>query len=779
MRFNELLTGIREDIAVKLYGDDLDVLADKAEEISRLVSGIRGVAGVKAEATRGLPQITVHYDRNELGRYGLNIKDLNDVVQTAFSGGIAGVIYEGERMFDLVVRLDERHRKSISDIRNLYVNTPGGSQIPLSEVADISYRPGPMQISRDNTNRRTYVGINVEGRDVKSLVEEIRQVLNEKLDLPPGYYIRYGGAFENLERATKRLTLVVPLALILIFLLVFFAVKSFPQTLMICIAIPFAAIGGIYSLYLREMHFSISAGVGFIVLFGVAVLNGLILVNGFNALKREGTLSLDEIIKRGSVRRLRPILLTATVDILGFLPMAVSTSAGAEVQRPLATVVIGGMITSTFLTLVVLPVLYRMMNHHRRRSASRISTSALSPLIIVAGLACSGKASAQETGITLQQALERAGDHYPSLKAASLEIDRQTALKKSAYDLGITSVYTGSEETGNGMPGVRNQIGVAQEGIDLFGIAAKNRLGETRQKQAATKMEVTRRALVRDVSIAWYRAWIARRQWQMNLQLDSVYARFAMAAELRYRTSQTSKVEFLAAKAKYQELSLRIRESESMYRASLAVLNQYLMYPPDARLNVCDNCGDDSIRLNIFPVQDSIVSGPLPELYRSGPDIARAEWKAGRTGYFPKLDLGYALQSVDGLGGFYSWQAGFSVPLLFFSQSAKTKAARIEADIADQQYRQRMLELNASYREMINRYNTLVHILTYYRDEALPLAMEQMNAANLGYRLGNIDYIQFIQNMESAMKTRDDYLKRLADYYQVKEELKYISEINE
>jgi len=383
MRFNELLTGIREDVAIKLYGDDLNMLADKAEEISGLIAGIEGIEGIKAEATRGLPQITVKYNRTKLGQYGLKIKDLNTVVETAFSGGVAGVIYEGERMFDLVVRLDEAHRQSIDDLRNLFVNTPDGNQVPLKEVAEISYQPGPMQISRDNTNRRTYVGINVEGRDIKSLVEEIQQTLDEKLELPSGYYIRYGGAFENLERASKRLTLVVPLALALIFMLVFFAIKSFKQTLMIYVAIPFAAVGGIFSLYLRDMPFSISAGVGFIVLFGVAVLNGLVLISGFNELKEEGKLSIGEIIKQGSLRRIRPIFLTASTDILGFLPMAISTSAGAEVQRPLATVVIGGMLTSTLLTLVVLPILYKMVESGKTKlKVPKLNTTVIAVLLI-------------------------------------------------------------------------------------------------------------------------------------------------------------------------------------------------------------------------------------------------------------------------------------------------------------------------------------------------------------------------------------------------------------
>ncbi len=358
MRFNELLTGIREDLAVKIYGEDLDILAKKAKEIEKLIANIKGVGDLHAEATQGLPQITVEYDRRKTGRYGLQIADLNELIKTAFSGSTAGVVYEGEKRFDIVVRLSNNQRKNINDIKNLFVDLPDGNQIPLEEVANVSYKPGPMQISRDNTNRRTYVGINVRGRDVKSLVGEIQQKLDAELKLPPGYYIRYGGAFENLERATAKLQVVVPIVLIIIFLLVFIAIKSFKQTLMIYIAIPLAAVGGIISLYLRDMPFSISAGVGFIVLFGVAVMNALVLISGFNELRSQEHLSLKDTIIKGSLRRLRPILLTASTDILGFLPMALSTSAGAEVQRPLATVVIGGMLTATLLTLLVIPVLY-------------------------------------------------------------------------------------------------------------------------------------------------------------------------------------------------------------------------------------------------------------------------------------------------------------------------------------------------------------------------------------------------------------------------------------
>lgn len=375
MRFNELLTGVREDLAIKIYGEDLNILAKKGAEIEALVANLPGVGDIRTEATKGLPQITIRYNRDKLAQYGLKIKDLNKLVETGFSGRKTGVVFEGEKRFDIVMRFDKEARQSINNVRMIQVALNNGQQIPLSELANIDYQSGPMQISRDNTNRRIYVGINVRDRDVKSLVMDIQKILDSKLDLPPGYYIRYGGAFENLQRATNRLMIVVPIALAIIFLLVFFAIGSFKQTLMIYMAIPLSAVGGIVSLYLRNMPFSISAGVGFIVLFGVAVMNGLVLISGFNELQEESNnkLSLKEIIITGSLRRIRPILLTASTDILGFLPMAISASAGAEVQRPLATVVIGGMLTATLLTLLVLPVLYWLVNKNNQTNNSLLT----------------------------------------------------------------------------------------------------------------------------------------------------------------------------------------------------------------------------------------------------------------------------------------------------------------------------------------------------------------------------------------------------------------------
>ncbi len=362
MRFNELMTGVRSDVAIKIYGDDLDLLFEKGNEAAGIIAGVQGAADINVEQITGLPQMVVEYDRGKMARYGLAIDQVNNTIQTAFSGGKAGVVFEGERRFDLAVRLQEPFRKDIEHLRNLYISLPNGEQVPLQQVANIEYREGPAQISRDDTRRRIVVGVNVRDRDVESLVGEISQRLDAELTLPAGYYITYGGAFENLQRAKDRLSIAVPLALGLIFLLLFFTFNSVKQSLLVFTAIPLAAIGGVFALWIRGIPFSISAGVGFIALFGIAVLNGIILVSFFNQLKEEGVKDIDQRILQGTRQRLRPVLLTAFTDALGFLPMALSASAGAEVQRPLATVVIGGLISATLLTLVVLPVLYRIFD---------------------------------------------------------------------------------------------------------------------------------------------------------------------------------------------------------------------------------------------------------------------------------------------------------------------------------------------------------------------------------------------------------------------------------
>jgi cobalt-zinc-cadmium resistance protein CzcA len=358
MRFNELMTGARQDVVLKIYGEDLDALSEQAVKVGSIVNTVKGTSDLYVEEVTGLPQIMVKFDRDAIAKFGLNISGINRIIQTAFAGVSAGLVFEGERRFDLVVRLDKSSRKGLDDVANLFINTPSGNQVLLDQVAEISFKEGPNQIQRDDTKRRITIGFNVRDRDVESIVTEIKQKIEERVKLPVGYYITYGGQFENLVRAKKRLSAAVPVALALIFMMLFFAFKSAKQGLLIFTAIPLSAIGGIFALYIRGMPFSISAGVGFIALFGVSVLNGIVLINEFNLLKKDGISDLHERVLKGTSVRLRPVILTAAVASFGFLPMALSTSPGAEVQKPLATVVIGGLITATLLTLVVLPILY-------------------------------------------------------------------------------------------------------------------------------------------------------------------------------------------------------------------------------------------------------------------------------------------------------------------------------------------------------------------------------------------------------------------------------------
>ncbi len=372
MRFNELISGARADIAVKIYGEDLDILYNKAVEAKSLISNIEGAADVIVDKVENMPQLRIIYQRDRIAQYGLHIADINQTIQMAYAGLTLGEVYQGEKRFDIVMRYQSSQRSSIEDIARTMIYLEDGSQVPLSAVAEIKIIQAPAKISRDDTKRRVSVGVNVRNRDLESVVLDIKKTLGEKLDLPPGYYIKYGGQFENLDRARKRLMVVVPIALILIFLLLYMAFHSVYEAILIYTAIPLASIGGILLLWIRGMPFSISAGVGFIALFGIAVLNGIVLIEHYKHLDINHYKNIKDMIIEGTKQRIRPVLMTAAAAALGFLPMAISTSSGAEVQRPLATAVIGGLISSTILTLILVPILYSSLLEWKKKQKLKI-----------------------------------------------------------------------------------------------------------------------------------------------------------------------------------------------------------------------------------------------------------------------------------------------------------------------------------------------------------------------------------------------------------------------
>ncbi|RZS97528.1 CusA/CzcA family heavy metal efflux RND transporter [Cecembia calidifontis] len=772
MRFNELLEGVREDVAIKLYGEDISILAEKAQEVSEIIEGTQGIGDMRVEATTGLPQITIKYERDELAQYGMNISYINNLIQTAFAGGKAGVIFEGEKRFDLVVRLDSAHRTNIDDLKNLYINTPNGTQIPLREVANISYEPGPMQISRDNTNRRIYVGVNVRGRDVKSLVQEIQQKLNNQLELPAGYYIRYGGAFENLERATARLKVVVPIALALIFILIFFALRSFKQTAMIYIAIPLAAIGGVFSLWLRDMPFSISAGIGFIVLFGVAVLNGLVLISGWNKLKEEGVTDLGERIRQGARRRIRPIMLTALTDVLGFLPMAISTSAGAEVQRPLATVVIGGMISATLLTLFVLPILYRWTE--TRSFTPSIGKSAVIVLLIGGFSMFAVPLKAQQAdslpAITIEEAVNKAIANYPKIKSARLKIEQQETLKKTAWNLGNTQIFTEGEEIEKKSGrGVYTTIGIQQQNIDIFSIAPKLKVQKQKVVLAEAALNLSELELMQQVKQAYAAAYIARKNLELYNQLDSVYQEFQKAAQIRYEVEETSRLAYLAASNQVKQVTLQKEQMEYEYITAVGKLNLWLV---SDTLYTVTSSGQESLTMPLL-LNDSISTHPILQIALQQIKVTDAERKAAIANLLPKLNAQYGAQKIEGQSGFYQFRIGVSIPLSFLPQQGRLQSAKIQQQIAEQEYRQTQFELQAGYQSLLQQYRKWLASWRFYEDEALPLAREQRQGAVLAYKEGAIDYVSFIQNLKEAVQVEVKAQEALNQYLESKFQLEY------
>lgn len=777
MRFNELLTGVREDVAIKLFGEDLDVLASKAEEMGKIIATVPGVADMKVEATDGLPQITVDYNRNKLAQYGLEINQLNNIVQASFAGGKAGVIFEGEKRFDLVVRLQKENRESIEDIQNLFINLANGSQIPLREIADVSYEPGPMQISRDNTNRRTYVGINIRDRDVKSVVEDIQAKLDAQFDLPAGYYLRYGGAFENLERASNRLKTVVPIALLLIFILIYFALKSFPQTLMIYVAIPMATIGGVFALWLRDMPFSISAGVGFIVLFGVAVLNGLVMISGLNELKEEGVTNLKDRIIEGTKRRIRPIMLTAFTDILGFLPMAISASAGAEVQRPLATVVIGGLITSTLLTLFILPIFYQWVEKRSERKM-KLKPKLVTVTAVVCLLFTTTFLKAQQVQqkdrlpvISLEKAVEVSKENYPLLKTKQLEIQRQTALKGTAYDFGNTQVFTGGEEISDDQ-GIYTIVGVGQQNINLFGIGAKKRLQKQRIALAETALDLSELQVEKEVKKAWSQAYQQRQKFELYHELDSIYTQFEKAIELNFEVEAISRLEYSSATNQALQIRNKLQQAKSDYVIALQKLNLWLV--SDTYYSVPKTL--DESEVSILGMSTDLNKHPEFQLSQKRISEAEANYDAARSDLMPNFNLQGGLQKVNGNSGFYSYQAGVSIPLFSGTQRSRAKAAKLDSEIAKANADFTQQQLQSEYQQAIQGYQKWKTSWQFYNTKALPLAEEQRKGALLAYKEGAVDYAAFTQIIRDAIQTEMDALDALDNYLKSTFEIQYFKQ---
>ncbi len=706
MRFNELMTGSKQDVAVKIFGDNLDLLASNADKVDQVIKQIKGIEDINVEKVTGLPQIQIAYNRDRIAQYGLNISEINRVLRTAFAGTTAGVIFEEEKRFDLVVRLEDEFRKNLDNVKNIFIPLPSGGQISLDQVASIEIKEGPAQISREDTKRRITIGFNVRGRDVQSVVAEVQKKIEKSLRLPAGYYITYGGQFENLVAAKERLAVAVPVALLLIFVLLFFTFHSVRQSLLIYSAVPLAAVGGVFALWIRSMHFSISAGVGFIALFGVAVLNGIVLIAEFNRLEKEENIKdPEERVRKGLHTRLRPVIITAAVASLGFLPMALSSSAGAEVQKPLATVVIGGLMTSTLLTLLVLPVLYIIFSRKRRddddvtEDEATLSESEkergkggfISPILLVlimvglAGGVFSEKALAQQRYIqpvdhprvlTLQQAIQQVNDSSNLIKSAAYQVEIQRVLKRTAWDIEKTAI---DFEYGHLNSAQKDDnISISQSFSFPTVYANQSKLARASVKSSELGLAVTKNEVIHAVKMTYNQLIFLYSRHRLLCYQDSILTAFTLAATKREAAGETNLLEKITAESQRDEVRNSIRQNRADIETTTIVLQHILnckqpvriadtiltrnSFSPlgvDYRLKNAAFYGMDQNKSwleatkkdtanQAISLQTALLNNPSLALEQHKVEVAAIETKLERSKLMPDLKVGYFNQSIKG-----------------------------------------------------------------------------------------------------------------------------------
>jgi cobalt-zinc-cadmium resistance protein CzcA len=770
MRFNELMTGIRQDVAVKIFGENLDSLAIYADKVSKVIQTVNGATSPQVERVSGLPQINVEYDRTRLANYGINVEDVNNVVSTAFAGKSAGQVFENERRFDLVVRLDSTYRTDIDDVSNLMIPTNTGNQIPLSQVATISYKLGAAQISRESSKRRIVIGFNVSGRDVQSVVEDIQQKLNEQVKLPTGYYFTYGGQFENLQKASKRLMIAVPVSLFLIFSLLYFTFRSLKQASLIFTAIPMSAIGGVFALLLRGMPFSISAGIGFIALFGVAVLNGIVLIGTFNQLEKDGVKDIFKRVFDGTKERLRPVLMTATVASLGFLPMALSTGAGAEVQKPLATVVIGGLITATFLTLFVLPLLYIIFNSKiniRKKGKMKSVTTVIVLLLSV----LSFNANAQNKKIIgVDEAINIALQNNGNIKAKDFEIKSAQSLKRTSGELPKLDFNAQLGQYNSIKFDQSFQVAQTIPFPTLFG--AKKQLINAEVKGKELQSEITVLELKNQVRTYFYQIQYLQNNQKQLLYLDSLYNDFIKVAELRYKTGDTKKVEISTAQAKQGEINLLLKQN-GVYLNNAYQNLQALMNTKEP-FEVANDTDFKPLQVSTLLDSTAIANHPTIKALYQDIIIAEQTKKVEKAQGLPDFTIGYTNQSLIGFqtingqeqyfnsGNRFSYvSVGVSIPLTFGATKARIKSLDYQKQAIEANTKQQQILLETQFQNAIQQYQQDLQEFNYYQQQALPNANDIVSSAQLGYRTGDISYVEYLYALQTATDIQLNYLKSI------------------
>ncbi len=780
MRFNELMTGARQDVVCKIFGENLDTLTQYAHKLNDIMKSVDGAVNIYEETVTGMPQVVVKYNREAMAKYGLNVSDINRVVNTAFAGQIAGQVYEGEKRFDMAVRLEGNSRKSIEDIVNLMIPTVHGTQIPLSTVAGIEEIEGVNQIQREDTKRRIIVGFNVSGRDVQTIVKELQEKVEKQLKLPKTYTIVYGGSFENMTAAKERLSIVVPIALLLIFLLLYFAFNSMKQSLLIYTAIPLSATGGILALWMRDMPFSISAGVGFIALFGVAVLNGILLVSEFNRLKSEGWHDIEKTVIHATSSKLRAVLMTALVPSLGFIPMAISTGAGGEVQKPLATVVIGGLIISTLLTLFVLPVLYILFEKgfgffkHRAKHG-----------VIISILLAMGMFGQSQSKISLKDAIDSALKNNISISIANTDVEFFKAMRKTNFDVDKTSAlieYGKINSISND-----NRFSISQ-GIQ-FPTVYKNHgaVNQTQIRISETNVKYRELELVAKIKTVYYQLLILKKRHALLVESDSIYKNFNEKTNQRFKAGDVDVLEKNTAENQQAQIKNQLHALEADYKI---LLNHFRLLMNSKR-QVEPSAEDPLYVISILPETQNIIQNPLVKIQEEMVVLSKQQYKLEKSKLLPNLNAGINSGTIMGWQStsqtnqqyfgsnkrFNTITAGIGIPIFGSAQKARINASNILIKQREQELDATQLQLKGELENAIELYTRHSQMVNSYHQTMLPNAKSIIQTASQKLNTGEIGYLNWVMLINQAIQINIEYLNTIQSMNDAAFEIERISAI--
>ena len=761
LRFNELMTGAKADIAIKLFGEDMDELYERAVEASKLIDQVPGAADVMVERAVGLPQLVVTYDRSKLARYGVSISELNTVIRAAYAGEKAGTVFENERRFDLVVRLDQEKVPELN-IDRLFVRTLEGVQIPIGEVANVSLISGPLQINRDEAKRRIVIGVNVRNADIQQVVGRIHETLERNIDLKPGYYFEYGGQFENLQNAIDTLLVVIPVALFLILLLLFIAFRSITYSLVVFSTVPLSLIGGVLALWVRGMPFSISAGVGFIALFGVSVLNGILMINHFIELSKRNKyrMTTNRIIREGTPHLLRPVFLTGLVASLGFVPMAIATSAGAEVQRPLATVVIGGLIVSTALTLIIIPVFYYLVNASAivmRKSFMRKMLRSKSVVLFLLILMMKTSILAQSS-LTLEQAVAMAKANSPRLKSAEISIAATKAGRGESWELGSTEVEYSWGQINSPIRNDR-QLSIVQPLGSVLTPFYKNALVKRQVATGEHYRDIVEKEIAAEVTRAWTYYLYTKSLVQMYRELNLFAEQLLRAGELRYRAGDITLLEKNMIATQAATMRSKVFQAGEEYKIAIARL-KWTCFSDTPIVPV-----DTMLAFTYTEVDDGQLGKTYSAYYNSFIDEMQAQVNVERSRFFPELSAKYIYQNILPDRGLSSWIVGISMPLFFVPQKSRIKQAKLNMNMAQYDAQNMLRELNMMLETLKTDLRRYAETVIFYQSSALPEANELIKSARLQLEHHDTDISQFIQSMNNALEIKRAYIEALYLYH--------------